>query len=581
MTAHDAPLTLERLSRRLACARGDAPGDLLFRGGRVINTASGEIHPADVLIVDGVIAGVGDYRDADEVIDATGLHLAPGFLDGHVHVESSMLTPRRFAEAVISRGTTTVIADPHEIANVLGTAGLDYMLEAAAGAACDLFFMLPSCVPATDMETSGARLEAEDLAPYFAHPRVLGLGEFMNFPAVTGGDPAALAKILAARGAVIDGHAPGVTGRLLNAYALLGISSDHECVTTQEAIEKLRLGMKIMVREGSATKNLEPLLPFVNQFNDRACFFATDDRHVDDLVDDGHIDAMVRRTVEVTGNVVRAVRMATLNGYEHFGLHDRGMIVPGRRADLVAFSGLGKFEIRHVVKDGRVRLRDGVLLPDHAPHRAAPPRDTMRIAGFSRDRLRIAHDAASPARVRVIGVVPDQIVTLHEIAEVAPAGGELRADPARDLLKIAVVERHRGTGNVGLGFVRGLGLRGAIATTVAHDSHNLVVAGSDDALMAEAVERVRAMGGGLCLLSEAAEAELPLPVAGLMSDRPVEELYLAMRTLREAAAAAGSPLHDPFMTLAFLALPVIPSLKLTDRGLVDVERFAPVGLLAE
>lgn len=570
---------VNRLQRLLACARGDAPGDLLFKGGRIVNTASGEIHPANVLVADGVIAGVGDYTEAREVIDVAGLHLSPGFLDGHVHVESSMLTPRRFAEAVLSRGTTTVIADPHEIANVLGASGLDYMLEASATACCDLFFMLPSCVPATDMETSGARLEAEDLAPYFAHPRVLGLGEFMNFPAVTGGDARALAKIVACGGGVIDGHAPGVTGRMLNAYALLGISSDHECVTTQEAIEKMRLGMKIMVREGSATKNLEPLLPFVNQFNDRACFFATDDRHVDDLVDDGHIDAMVRRTIELTGNAVRAVRMATLNGCEHFGLTDRGMIVPGRRADIVAFAGLSRVEIRHVVKDGRLRMRDGVFLPDPDASSVAAPANTIRIRDFSVDRLRIPCDAAGEATVRVIGVVPDQIVTLHEQVPMAPRGGLLHADPARDLLKIAVIERHRGTGNVGLGFVRGLGLRGAIATTVAHDSHNLVVAGSDDALMARAVERVRAMGGGLCLLSDAAEAELPLPVAGLMSDRPVEELYLAMRALREAASAAGSPLHDPFMTLAFLALPVIPSLKITDLGLVDVERFARTGLI--
>ncbi len=276
------PRDPKRLQRLLACARGD----LLLAGGRVVNTASGEIYPANVLVAEGVIAGVGDYTEAAETLDVTGLLVTPGFLDGHVHIESSMLTPRRFAETVLGRGTTAVIADPHEIANVLGTAGLDYMLAEAERAVCDLFFMLPSCVPATPLETAGAKLEAEDLAPYFAHPRVIGLGEFMNFPAVTAGDPSALAKILAARGKVIDGHAPGVSGRLLNAYALLGISSDHECVTVAEAVEKMRVGMRIMVREGSATKNLEPLLPFVNQFNDRACFFATDDRHVDDLVDE-------------------------------------------------------------------------------------------------------------------------------------------------------------------------------------------------------------------------------------------------------------------------------------------------------
>lgn len=574
--------TIKSLQRRIRMARGEEPGDLLLKGGHLVNVVSGEIYPADVLIGDGIIVGVGSYDEALEIIDVRGRFLVPGFLDGHVHVESSMLAPAEFARAVVARGTTAVIADPHEIANVLGAAGIEWLLAAGDNGLVDIYVMLPSCVPATHLETSGATLGAEELAPFIDRPRVIGLGEFMNFPAVAAGDPAALAKLALAQHQVIDGHAPGVTGRDLCAYVAAGIRSDHECVDPTEALEKMRLGMSLMVREGSATKNLEGLLPVVNQFNERACFFVTDDRHPDDLVAEGHIDAMVRRTVRSSGNILRAVRMATIHGFDHFGLRNRGRICPGAAADIAVVDDFHSVAVRHVVKDGRLVVKDQNVIVEPAAA-ALPPagfRDTMHVEGLSAERLRLVAEGTT-ARVRILGVIPDQIVTRSLVDELAVREGAVQTDPDRDILKLAVIERHRGTGNVGLGFVQGLGIRGAIASTVAHDSHNLIVAGDTDPHMLRAAELVIAAGGGLALVTDTIEQILPLPVAGLMSDLDLASLHRELESLKKAARDAGSPLSDPFMTLAFLALPVIPELKLTDRGLVDVGKFDFVPLIVE
>ncbi len=567
------------LPRTLAVARGDEPADLLLRNARLVNVLSGEIHPADIALagsVIAVVAGVGEGYGADHQIDLEGRYVCPGFLDAHVHIESSMVPPSEFARAVVPRGVTTVVTDPHEIGNVLGLEGIRFMIRDAEGSPLDVRINAPSCVPATDLETSGARLEAEDLASLLAEPSLLGLAEVMNFPGVVQGDEGVLAKLRAFRGRVVDGHCPGLSGHRLSAYVAAGISSDHECVTVDEAREKLRLGLAIFLREASNARNLRDLLPLATPANERRLCLCTDDRHPVDLLEEGSIDHLIRLAISAGVDPVVAIRMATLNTAEHYRLDDRGAVAPGRRADLVVFSDLSAPRAERVFAGGELVAENGRMIHERQQRSYGHLPRTVRI---DPDLLDFSIRAAG-SRARVIEVIPDQLITHHLTREVPVQDGLALADPANDLLKMAVVERHRGTGNIGLGFVQGVGLtRGAIAGTVAHDHHNLVVIGADDASMRTAALAVAREGGGLAVaLGDEVLALLPLPIAGLMSDRSIEEARDLMQGLLDAAHGLGARLRDPFMAMSFLALEVIPSLKLTDKGLVDVERFEIVSL---
>ena len=574
------------LAHFLSIARGDEPADLVLKSGRVINVFTGEIIEAEVAIAGDRIAGVGGSYEGRQQIDLGGRYVCPGLIDAHVHIESSMVTPPQFARAVVPRGTTTVVCDPHEIANVLGADGIHYMLAASEGLPLTVYVNLPSCVPATHMGTAGAELEAEDLRALADLPRMLGLAEFMNVPGLVLGVPEVVAKVEAFQGRVIDGHAPGFGGKWLQAYVGAGPGSDHECTTPAEMLERLRLGMVVFIREATAAKNLRALLPAVTPQNSRRCAFCTDDRHPADLLDEGHLDHLIRLAVAEGLDPITALQMATLNAAEWFRLYDRGAVAPGKRADLVIFSDLKDFRPEMVFSGGRLVAQGGEPVgtwPEPQVDESAV-RGTVHVDWEQLSLAIPAPDpAAATASVRVVGVVPDQVITEHLVEEMPVRGGEVVADPERDLLKLAVIERHRGTGNVGLGFVRGLGLkRGAMAGSVGHDAHNLIVAGCDDASMMTAARAVAEMGGGLAAaVGEEVIGTVPLPIAGLMSDQPVEVVRHQMDQLIGAARSLGSPLHDPFMSLGFLALEVIPALKLTDRGLVDVEKFDFVPLFAE
>lgn len=568
------------LSRFIAVARGREPADLVLTNVRIVDLFSQDIVEGEVAVADGRIAGTGpsgSYQ-AVEVHDLRGRYVAPGFIDGHVHIESAMVNIAEFAHAVVPRGTTTVIADPHEMANVLGMTGFRYMFEAAKYNPLSVHLMASSCVPAGPYESSGATLGPTDLEVLMQDRWVPGLAEMMNYPGVLAGDPNVLAKIAAARQRVIDGHAPGLRGLDLNAYAGAGIMSDHECTTVDEAREKLRSGMYVMIREATGARNLIDLLPLVNQKTARRCFFVTDDRNPLALLTEGHIDSMVRRAIEWGLDPFLALQLASLNAAEYFRLHDRGAVAPGRRADLIAFDDFRAPQPAQVYRGGRLVAEDGVLLPYERPRTlpALPVSMNVQRAGL---RFGVR---TSGTRIRVIQVVPDQIVT--EAATDLPkvAGGEAVADVERDLLKIALIERHTGSGRVGIGFVRGFGLKlGALASTVAHDAHNLIVVGADDESMRAAVEVLIDMKGGQVAIAGREVAALPLPIAGLMSDRPIAEVAEGVRGLQQMAHRMGSRLDDPFMTLSFLALSVIPALKITDRGLLDVNKYEIVPLFVD
>jgi adenine deaminase len=569
------------LGRFLPIARGDELADLVLCNGRVINVFTGEIIDTDVAIASDTIVGVGPDYAAKEKIELGGRYICPGLIDAHVHIESLMITPPQFARAVVPCGTTTAISDPHEIANVVGADGIHYMLDASEGLPLTVYINLPSCVPATHLSTAGAELSADDLIALVDLPRVIGLAEFMNVPGAVLGLPGVVEKLIAFQGRVIDGHSPGVSGQWLQAYVGAGPGSDHECTTVDEMLEKLRLGMYVLIRETTGAKNLRALVPAVTPHNSRRCAFCTDDRHPTDLLDEGHLDHLVRMAIAEGLDPVTAIQMATLNAAEWFRLYDRGAVAPGKRADLVVFSNLKDFHAEMVFAGGTLVAQDGVPIGDWP----VPAVDDSHV----RDTVHVEWEQLSftiPAlkeQVRVIGVVPDQVVTERLVEPAEIVGGMAVAAPERDLLKMAVIERHRGTGNVGLGFVRGLGLeRGALAGSVGHDAHNLIVAGCDDGSMMTAARAVGDQGGGLvAAVGEQVLASLPLPIAGLMSDQPVETVGQHTRRLVEVSRELGSSLHDPFMTLSFLALEVIPALKLTNQGLVDVEKFDLVPLFVE
>ncbi|MCS7286806.1 MAG: adenine deaminase [Anaerolineae bacterium] len=563
------------LSRIIKYARGEEEVDLLLKNVRLVNVLSGEIYLTNVAVARTKIVGFGEYR-AKEVLDLDGYYLCPGFIDGHVHIESSMLTIPEFAKVVVPHGTTTVIIDPHEIANVLGLDGIRYMLESSKYNPLSVYVMLPSCVPATDMETSGSQLASYDIAPLFSNPWVLGLAEMMNYPGVIFGDGEVLAKIASARGHPIDGHAPGLTGKDLAAYIAAGIGSDHECTTLEEAREKLRLGMYVMIREGSTAKNLRDLLPLVTPTNARRMMFVTDDRHPGDLIREGHIDHIIRLAIDQGVDPILAIQMATLNPAEYFGLKDLGVIAVGRQADMVLFDNFKEFRILKVWRAGTLVAEDGKIIPWERPQRSIPLRSSMNIKWEGVD-FKIP---AQSSRVKVIEIIPGQIVTRKLITEAKVVDGYVVSDVERDILKIAVIERHTASGNMGKGLVKGFGLKkGAIASSVAHDSHNIVVVGVSDEEMMRAVREIEAMKGGLVAVAdEQVLARLPLPIAGLMSEKSAYEVEAELEELTEATKALGCILEEPFMALSFLALPVIPELKLTDKGLVDVTEFRFVSL---
>lgn len=557
-------------------ARGDKPAAVLLKNANLVNVFTGEVYLTDIAIRRSRIVGLGDGYEAEQVIDLDGKYVAPGYIDAHVHIESSMCTPREFAKAVLPRGVTSVVTDPHEIANVLGLEGISFMLEQAKYGSLSMYVMASSCVPSTHMATAGANLEADDIRHLLNNDWVIGLAEVMNYPGVIMGDKLVLDKLEAFEGSVIDGHAPGLTGKALNAYVAAGVRSDHECTTVEEAREKLRLGMTIFIREATNAHNLEALLPLVTPENSHHICFCTDDRQPADLLDQGSIDYMVRVAIQHGIDPVRAIQMGTINTARYFGLHDRGAITIGRRADLFIFSDLYNPVPEIVYRGGYRVAENGKMLPLEEVRRPIQLRNTMNIDWDAVDFT----IPANGTRARVIGSIPDQLVTEHRILDVKQVDGCAVADVERDILKMAVIERHRATGNIGKGFIQGIGLkRGAIAGTVAHDHHNLVVIGADDESMMTAAREVARIGGGLVAVDGTQVlAALPLPVAGLMSEAPIGEVRAGMDNLLNAARELGSPLHDPYMAMSFMALEVIPSLKLTDQGLVDVETFEQVDL---
>ncbi len=582
--ALDIPVdtSVEALQDLLLCARGDKPCDLVLKNASVVNVFSNEIITADVGLCGNRIAGIGSYC-GDREIDLDKKFVCPGLIEGHIHIESSMLAPHRFAEAVVPRGTTTVICDPHEIANVHGLAGVRYMLACARETPLDIFAMVPSCVPATHLETSGATLAGADIARLLAAPGVAGLGEMMNFPGTIYGDGDVLAKLgeTLALNMVIDGHAPGVTDSELQAYCAAGISSDHECTTLEEAREKLRAGMYIFIREGSTAKNLEALLPLVSPANCHRFLLVSDDRHPDDLLTRGHLDAILRKAVALGLDAIQALRMVTINPALRFDLKMRGAIAPGYLADLVVLTDLTDFMVEQVYKNGQlVSMNQGSAQMKSATTKTGAdilPGQSVQVDWHRVDFRIPVH--GQKKKIRVIDCIEDQIVTSMREVEPTVADGYAIADPERDLLKIAVIERHHATGNMTNGFVRGFGFtNGAIASTVAHDSHNLIVVGTDDDLMYAAARLVADNGGGLSLVCEDGNLTLPLPIAGLMSDQPAAIVADQLAAINAMARQMGVKVKNPYMLLSFLALPVIPALKITDKGLVDVTQFTTVPL---
>ena len=557
---------LMKKQRIIDVAAGRAPADLVLKNAVYVNVFSGELEKRDIAVAEGLIVGLGSYSGTEEV-DMTGKIVCPGFIDAHIHLESSLVSPAEFARAVIPHGTTTVITDPHEIANVMGEAGVDYRLAATEGLPVDVRFMIPSCVPASPMDESGANLDYRDIDSFFEHPRVQGLAEMMNFPGIISADSETVAKIVASQAhhKKIDGHAPGLRGNDLNAYISAGVYSDHECADMEDALEKLRLGQFIMIREGTAAKNLEALMPLIltEQYYGR-CMFCTDDKHPSDLLEKGHIDYICREAVRMGADPIRTVQVACLHAARYFLLNNRGAIAPGYLADFAIVEDLKDFHVVTVYKKGQLVYQDGQVadfpLPVIPEHLTRLAHDTFHLPVLTPASF------AETRRKGLIGMVPGQIITQD-------AGYADGVDVTRDILKMAVIERHKNTRHIGIGYLTGYGLKaGAVATSVSHDSHNIICVGENDGDMAMAANRIARNKGGIVVVRDGKLlAELPLEIGGIMSERPLEEVNTLLESAKAAAYTLGvSRDIDPFMTLSFMALPVIPTLRLTTRGVIDV-----------
>lgn len=569
--------TINQLKRRIDVAAKRAPADLVIKNAKIVNVFTREITEDNIAIVDGYFAGIGSFEGC-ETIDVNGKYVVPGFIDGHVHIESAMVTPSEFANVVLPHGVTTIIADPHEIANVSGTEGIEYMLNSSEGIPLDVYVMLPSCVPATPFENAGATLDYKDLAPFYDHPRVIGLGEVMDYPSVMQNEKNMLDKLSDAhlKNKHIDGHAAGIKGDGINVYMAAGIRTDHECVSANEALERMRKGMYVMLREGSAAKDLLSLLKAVNETNARRCLFVTDDKHLDELIDEGSIDHNIKLAIKEGLDPLLAIQMATLNAAECFGLKTKGAIAPGYEADFLILNDLHSVEINRVYKSGKLVAKNGKITNSPISKITPAPSiiDSVKIKSLSIEQLQIK--IAKESNANIIKILPNMIVTKHHVEKVESNEGLFQYSLEKDLLKIAVLERHKMTGNIGLGIIKGLGIKnGAIASTVAHDSHNIVAAGSSDEDLLKAITCTSEMKGGLTVVQNGELlATLPLPIAGLMSDMQSNNIYEQLKEINGALLKIGCTMtFNPFITLSFLALPVIPELKITDLGLFDVKTF--------
>jgi adenine deaminase len=570
---------LNEIKNTIEISSGKHKVDLLLKNARVINTFSGDIHKTDVAVHRGKIVGFGNYP-AKETINLKNIYLSPGFIDGHVHIESSMVKIPEFAKVVLPCGTTTAVIDPHEIANVLGMEGIKYMLASSVNAVLSVYIMLPSCVPATKLETAGAELSAHDLSLLLNEERVLGIGEMMNYPGVIFQDREVLEKIAIGKNKIIDGHAPMLKEKQLYAYIATGIKSDHECTNVEEAKEKLRAGMYIMIREGTAAKNLRSLLPLVNSENSRKFILVTDDRHLEDIFREGHIDYLIRVAIKLGVDPIRAIQMATINTAEYFGLKNLGAIAPGYDADMVVFEDMKKPKISKVFKKGKLVAKNQVIESGVIAEYKGKARGTMNVRWIEHEDFTLKSEGKY---ARIINIVPDQIVTKMTIELVKQDRGFVSSDMEKDILKIAVIERHMTSGRIAKGLVRGFGLKkGAIASSISHDSHNIVVIGTHDGDMyTAAVQVVKMQGGIVAALNGQVIESLPLPVAGLMSDMSAGFVREKLKSLISVAKSLGSKLNDPFMAMSFLTLPPIPEIKITDRGIIDAVKFKVVPLFVK
>lgn len=564
----------QNIEKIIKVAKGEQKADLVIKNAKVVNVLSEEIYDADIAICDGIIAGVATGYTGEKEIDVKGAYVSPSFIDGHVHIESSMLMPAEFAKMVVPSGTTTIVADPHEISNVMGLQGISFMREASKNLPLDVFMTLPSCVPATSLETSGVDLNSYDLALLIEAPWVLGIAEMMNFPGVINCDASVLSKVKLGleHKKKVDGHAPHLCGKDLNAYVAAGVCSDHECTTPEEAIEKLRAGMHIMVREATGARDLEALISVLKQYNSRKCMFVTDDRHPKHLAK--HISRMVKKAVKLGLEPIKAIQMASLNTAEYFNIPNLGAIAPSYKADLAVFDDLKNFEPKMVFKNGELVAENGVMIADTDSIKPPVLRGSVNIKYLYHEDLAVAAPVDKDL-VKTINVIPKQLITKTSFEKVCKKDGLAVQDVENDLLKIAVIERHKATGNIGLGFVKGFGLKsGAIASTVAHDSHNMIVIGTnDDDMYYAAVELVKSQGGKIIVENGKTLAHLKLPIAGLMSDKGFDEVQKSISELDIAAKQIGCEIDEPFMSMAFLSLSVIPELKITDKGLIDVNKF--------
>jgi len=560
------------IKKRIDIAAGRIEADLVLKNAKIVDVFSEEIIEGDIAICDDKIAGIGEYLGREE-IDLGGKYVVPGLIDGHVHIESSMVTPGQFAKAIVPHGTTTIIADPHEIANVCGLDGIDYILEGSKDIPLDVFVMLPSCVPATAFENSGAKLSAEELKKRIGSDRVLGLGEVMDYPAVIGGNREVLEKIEIAEGKIKDGHGPDISGKQLNAYITAGIKTEHECTTIEEMQDRIRLGMYVLIREGSAARNLEVLAKGITRANLRRVLFCTDDRHPQDILNDGHIDNNVRLAIKNGIDPIAAIKISSLNAAECYRLWDRGAVAPGYLADLIVVDDIESFNVEKVFKNGKLVANNGESLFQVKSKTDLKVMNTVKLKQVDKDMLKIKLESDI---VNVIRLLPHSLVTQKVIRKVDTQDGYFKYNNMLDILKLVVVERHKGTGNIGLGLVENFNLKeGAIASTIAHDSHNLIVVGDNDEDILLAIEEIGRIGGGITICSKGKVLKsLPLPIAGLVSDKSLDEVSIELREMIKIAYGMGVNKDiDPFMTLAFLALPVIPELKLTDVGLFDVIEF--------